>query len=203
MLSRESCSVSVSVSLMLSCEVGCAEHTVFDRSMRGQSRWHQTRSVVVRYLQEYVSFQPFIGTQDQPHVAGQHVMKDNAANFDCFFFLLFCSRDHSSETAPYTSSEPVDSRPSTQEGKQTSQESASTSKSLRYNLAPVKNVDCHRLVEGPKLDSSVTVLPIGLAQNSAGLFLKTHSHCISIPVCSVMLRLTADSCTSHAGAVTV
>ena len=110
-----------------------------------------------------------------------------------FFSFIFCSPDHSSETAPYTSSEPVDSRPSTQEGKQTSQESASTSKRLRYNLAPVKNFDCHRLVEGPKLDtksSSVTVLPIGLALDSAGLFLKTHYHCISITVCSVMTRLT-------------
>ena len=110
------------------------------------------------------------------------------------FSFLFCSHDHSSETAPYTSSEPVDNRPFTQEGKQTCQESASTSKRLRYNQAPVKNVDCHRLVKGPKLDdtksSSVTVLSIGLAQNSAGLFLKTHYHCISITVCSVMFYCT-------------
>ena len=31
----------------------------------------------------------------------------------------------------------------TQEGKQTSQESASTGKRLKYNQAVVKNIDCH------------------------------------------------------------
>ena len=39
--------------------------------------------------------------------------------------------------------EPVDNRPAIQEGKQTSQKSAHTSKMSRSNQAPVKNADCH------------------------------------------------------------
>ena len=70
--------------------------------------------------------------QDQPHFAAQHnVAKDNAENQ-----LIFHSRD-SSKPVPSISSEPVDNKLSYQEGKHTSQESASTSEWPRSNQAPV------------------------------------------------------------------
>ena len=67
---------------------------------------------------------------------------DNAEYSD-FFPLHSC--DDSSEPVPSTSSEPVDMRLPAQEGKQTSQESASTTTSerLKSNQAPMKDVDCH------------------------------------------------------------
>ena len=69
-------------------------------------------------------------------------MIDNAENSD-FFPVHSC--DDSSEPVPSTSSEPVDMRLPAQEGKQTSQESASTTTSerLKSNQAPMKDVDCH------------------------------------------------------------
>ena len=55
-----------------------------------------------------------------------HAEKDNTGNSNFFLFLFFCSCDGSSEPVPSTSSEPDDIRQHTQDGKQTSQESAST-----------------------------------------------------------------------------
>ena len=73
------------------------------------------------------SFLPFICVQDCPHFTAHHnVVKDNAENSDFLFLQLSC--DDSFKTVPSTSSEPVDTRLPTQEGKHTSQESASTSK---------------------------------------------------------------------------
>ena len=75
------------------------------------------------------------------------------------------SHDDSSEPVPSTSSESVDNRLSTQEGKQTSQESVSTCKSPRPNQAPVINVDCHG---PPRLkDTESGAVIHQLAQNSA------------------------------------
>ena len=66
-----------------------------------------------------------------------YVAKDNTEN--CFL----CSHDDSSKSFPSTSSELVDSIwVPTQEGKQTSQESGSTSESPRANQALVRNVNC-------------------------------------------------------------
>ena len=68
-------------------------------------------------------------------------MKDKAENYDLDF--LSDSHDDSFKPVPSTSFEPVDNRLLTQEGKLTSQESASTSESPRSNEAPVRNADCH------------------------------------------------------------
>ena len=57
---------------------------------------------------------------------------------------------NSFKPVPSTSSEPVDNRPPTQEGKQTSQESDSTNKWLRSNQAPVKTLIANAM-EGPDL----------------------------------------------------
>ena len=67
--------------------------------------------------------------------------KTTQKTLTCFFF--FHGHDDNSESVHSTSSEPVDNRPPAQEGKQTSQESASISKRLRSNQSSVKNVDCH------------------------------------------------------------
>ena len=48
----------------------------------------------------------------------------------------------SSKPVPSTSSEPDDSKLPTEEGKHTSQESASASERPRFNQALMKNVDC-------------------------------------------------------------
>ena len=66
--------------------------------------------------------------------------KTTQKTLTCFFFRC---HDDNSESVHSTSSEPVDNRPPAQEGKQTSQESASISKRLRSNQTSVKNVDCH------------------------------------------------------------
>ena len=62
----------------------------------------------------------------QSHFTAHHVnvMKDNAENFA---FFCVCSCDISSKPIPSSSSEPIDNRLPTQEGKQTSQETANTS----------------------------------------------------------------------------
>ena len=52
------------------------------------------------------------------------------------FLFIFCSPDDAYQSVPFTSSEPVDNWQPTQEGKQTSQEYASTSKRPRSNQAP-------------------------------------------------------------------
>ena len=98
-----------------------------------------------QYLSRSVSgiFPPFICMRDWPHnffVIQQNVTKDNSENSDIFHYYYFnFIRSHdSSEPVPSTSSEPVDNRPPTQEGKQTSQESASTSERTRSHQAPVK-----------------------------------------------------------------
>ena len=62
-------------------------------------------------------------------------------------FPFFYSHDDCSELVPSISSELADNRLPIQEGKQTSEESASTSERPRSNKAPVKNFDCH---EGPQ-----------------------------------------------------
>jgi len=65
--------------------------------------------------------------QHRPHFAAQHnvKLKDNTENSDFLFFLV--GMIDSAEPVPSTSFELVDNRLSTQEGKQTSQELASTS----------------------------------------------------------------------------
>ena len=76
---------------------------------------------------------------DWLYFAAQHnVAKDNVENLDLFF--SFHSSDDSSEPVPFSSSEPIECRPPTQEGKQKSQESGSTSERPRFNQALVKNV---------------------------------------------------------------
>ena len=67
-------------------------------------------------------------------------MWDNVKGMQKTLSLTFCSHDDSFEPVPSTGSEPVDNRPPTQEGEQTSQESVSTSERLRSNQAPLKNV---------------------------------------------------------------
>ena len=62
-------------------------------------------------------------------------------NSDFFDFLV--GMIDSAEPDPSTSSELVDDRLSTQEGKQTSQELANTSERLKSIQALVKNVDSH------------------------------------------------------------
>ena len=79
---------------------------------------------------------------DWLYFAAQHsVAKDSVENPDFFFFFLH-SDDDSSEPVPFSSSEPFECRPPTQEGKQKSQASVSTSERPRFNQALVKNVDC-------------------------------------------------------------
>ena len=66
----------------------------------------------------------------------------------------------------------LSNRPPTQEGRQTSQGSASTSKRPRYNHKPVKNVDCHGGSQAQGYQKyccylKVVLLSVTLAQNSA------------------------------------
>ena len=53
------------------------------------------------------------------------------------------SHDDISKAVPSTSSELVDNRPPTREGRQIRQEPVRTSESLRSNQALVRNVNCH------------------------------------------------------------
>ena len=76
-------------------------------------------------------------------------------------FCFHC-RDDSSEPAPSTSSELVDNRVPTQEGKQASQKSASTSKRPRCNQALVKNVDYHGMEEPKHEDTKIGAIMLGL-----------------------------------------
>ena len=84
--------------------------------------------------------------------------------------VFFCGRDDSSKQVPSTSFEPIDNRLPAQEGTQTSQKSASTSKSLRSNQTPVKNVDCHAglNLEGTESNAvNADSVIVRLEQNSA------------------------------------
>ena len=84
--------------------------------------------------------------------------------------VLFCGRDDSSKQVPSTSFELVDNMLPAQEGTQTSQKSASTSKSLRSNQTPMKNVDCHVGLNFEGTESSAVnadSVIVRLAQNSA------------------------------------
>ena len=79
------------------------------------------------------SFLLFVCIQGRPHfTAQQNITKDSAENF---LLLLSWYLNIIYQSFPSTCTEPVDDRQSTQEGKQTSQESASTSKSLISNQA--------------------------------------------------------------------
>ena len=91
------------------------------------------------------------------HISQLSIMlqKDKAENLVllfCFVFVVFSVmiKLNSFKPVPSTSSVPVDNRPPTQEGKQISQESASTSKWLRSNQAPVKRLIA-KVMEGPDL----------------------------------------------------
>ena len=91
-----------------------------------------------------------------------------------------------------------------EEGKQTSQESASISKRLRSNQASVKNVDNLIAMEGPKLEDAKSKSSAVICQACtelrsrrkkqkfnyvcAGLFSKIC--CLSQCLCSVMLGCT-------------
>ena len=74
------------------------------------------------------SFPPLICMRDN-HILQLSIMLQKTMQKTCELF--FYGRDGSSEIVPSTSSEPVDIRLPTQEGKQTSQESASTRERLR------------------------------------------------------------------------
>ena len=85
----------------------------------------------------------------------------------CFRFCCCCfrSRDASSKQVPFTSSEPFDSRPRTQEGK--------PARNLRVP-ANLRDLTRNRLetliaMKGPKLEDIPKVVPlsVALAQNSA------------------------------------
>ena len=80
-----------------------------------------------------------------------YMQKNVTFAFFSSFHILWSWWYDSSEPVPSTSSEPVDVRSPTQEGKQTSQESASTSERLRSNQALVKNLilslDAHNHVD--------------------------------------------------------
>ena len=94
--------------------------------------------------------------QDRPHFAvHHHTANDNAENSD----LVFHSHDRSSEPVPSASSKLVDIRPPTQEGKQTSQESACVSK--RPIPKRLKNVQ--NAMEGTKLEDTKSSAVIHLA----------------------------------------
>ena len=69
--------------------------------------------------------------------------KAQKTDFFHFFIYIFHCHDDGFKPVPFTSSEPVDNKPPTQAGTQTSQESASTSKWSRSNQASVKNIDFH------------------------------------------------------------
>ena len=154
--------LSVSLSLSLSQSV-CCQHVKLNVGpyqlwqLPGQGGWHWTRSAAVHCLHLFsaallVSRHSFACGTD-PHFAAQHsVAKDTAENSGLWFF---CSSDGSSEPVPFTSSEPLDHRLPTQEGKETIQEAASTCKSPRSSQAPSLGIQ------------KVVLLAFGLAQNSA------------------------------------
>ena len=116
----------------------------------GQGGWHQLNevsgsSLPVSVSGRITSFLLFICMQGWPHFTVQHnVAKDKAENW--LFLILFCSCDDSSKPLPSTSSELVDNRPPTQEGNQTSQESANASQNLNRHQWEMLTA-----MEGPKL----------------------------------------------------
>ena len=149
---KQSLSCTVSVSLTSRCKVSYQGVMVWSQLhistlTTASPGWVTSKKVSGSSLPTSVfsritSFPPFICTQDLPYFLAHHnVMKDKAENYDLDF--LFVSHDDSFKPVPSTSFEPVDNRLLTQEGKLTSQESASTSESPGSNQAPVRNVDCH------------------------------------------------------------
>ena len=101
------------------------------------------RSVVIHCLRQFqhallVSHCSFVCGTDhflQLGTVSQNTVQKSLTSFSH-------SHDDRFEPVPSTSSESVDNRLSTQEGKQTSQESVSTCKGPRPNQAPVINIDC-------------------------------------------------------------
>ena len=130
-----------------------------------QGRWHWTRSVVVQGLPQLLAtllvfchaFACGINHISQLSIMLQKKTRQKTLSlvfFSCFFPVMIILNSftilNSFKPVPSASSEPVDNRPPTQEGKQTSQESASTSKRLRSNQAPVKTLIASAM-EGPDL----------------------------------------------------
>ena len=76
-----------------------------------------------------------------------------------FFIINFFSCDDRSKPVPSTSSEPVDNRLPIRDGKQTNKQSVNTSRSLRSNQAPLRNVDCN----GGSRILTAELVSIGLA----------------------------------------
>ena len=113
----------------------------------GQGRWHWMFNA---YEYDYVSFWPLICIWDRPHFAARIMLWKTMQKNQIFFF--FRSHDiDSSKPFPSssTSSEHVDNRPPTQEGKQTSQGNANTREkmiswiiiNMISNQLPMKNAD--------------------------------------------------------------
>ena len=114
-------------------------------------------------------------------------------------------RDYSSKPVLSTSSKPVDIRPPTQDGKQTSQESASTSERPRSNQAPV--IKMLTAMEGPKLEVAECSAVIRQARTeffsrckrlnmnyvSAGLFFFLNSLSVCVASCLVVCSLFSFS----------
>lgn len=61
--------------------------------------------------------------------------------------MYYRSHDDSSEPVSFTSSEVNDGRLPTQEGKQTCQESSSTSKRVSFNQTPANAMECPKLAD--------------------------------------------------------
>ena len=133
---------------------------------RPQSLWHQSAKSVVKTYQLWqlpgqggwqelewgqwlftlcswflaallISLHLFASRTDQIHSSASGHKRCRKLTFFCFVVVIILN-----QFLPSTSSEPVNIRLPTQEGKQTSQESASTRERLRSNQVPVKNVDC-------------------------------------------------------------
>ena len=135
---------SVSISVMSGCEVICWDVPAWTHKPGWVTPNEVSGSSLPTSVSGRITFPPFICIRDRTHFTAQHnVAKDNAKKQHLFLFFCFRSRDDSSNPVPSTSSELVDNGSPTQEGKQTSQESASASEGPRSDRAAGKHVDCH------------------------------------------------------------
>ena len=122
-------SLMLSLSLTSGCEVGCRNIPALTAVRPGWTTSSEVRggSLPLSVSGHITSFLPFVCVWVQSHFA---VM---------IIFLIFLT------PVPSPSSKLVGNRPPAQEGKQTSQKSASASESQRprANQVLVKNTDCH------------------------------------------------------------
>ena len=151
---KQSLSCSVYVSLMLGCEVGCQNISTLTAPRPGWVTWNEVDGSLLptSVSGRMTSFLPFICMRDRLHFIAQHnFVKDNRQSWPFFFSLksetkmtaFFYSHDGTFKPVPCISSELIDNRLPSQEGKQSNQKSLSTSERQRFNQAPVKTVDDH------------------------------------------------------------